>query len=240
MKVLVIVPAYNEESNIVNTVNKIIKYSKKSNNEIDYIVINDGSSDNTKEICRKNKYNTINLIQNLGIGGAVQTGYKYALNNNCDVAIQFDGDGQHDENYIDDLVDEIKEGYDFVIGSRFISDLSKFKSSSTRRVGIKIISFLIKLCTGKKIYDPTSGFRAANKDVIKIFANHYPVEYPEPEPESTTELIKRGYKVTEIPVEMHEREFGTSSIKPLKSIYYMFSVSLSIIISSITKKDVKR
>ena len=238
MKVLVIVPAYNEESNIVNTVNKIIKYSKKSNNEIDYIVINDGSSDNTKEICRKNKYNTINLIQNLGIGGAVQTGYKYALNNNYDVAIQFDGDGQHDENYIDDLVDEIKEGYDFVIGSRFISDLSKFKSSSTRRVGIKIISFLIKLCTGKKIYDPTSGFRAANKDVIKIFANHYPVEYPEPE--STTELIKRGYKVTEIPVEMHEREFGTSSIKPLKSIYYMFSVSLSIIISSITKKDVKR
>lgn len=238
MKVLVIVPAYNEESNIVNTVNKIIKYSKKSNNEIDYIVINDGSSDNTKEICRKNKYNTINLIQNLGIGGAVQTGYKYALNNNCDVAIQFDGDGQHDENYIDDLVDEIKEGYDFVIGSRFISDLSKFKSSSTRRVGIKIISFLIKLCTGKKIYDPTSGFRAANKDVIKIFANHYPVEYPEPE--STTELIKRGYKVTKIPVEMHERKFGTSSIKPLKSIYYMFGVSLSIIISSITKKDVKR
>lgn len=238
MKVLVIVPAYNEELNIVNTVNKIIKYSKKSNNEINYVVINDGSSDNTKEICRKNKYNTINLIQNLGIGGAVQTGYKYALNNNYDVAIQFDGDGQHDENYIDDLVDEIKEGYDFVIGSRFISDLSKFKSSSTRRVGIKIISFLIKLCTGKKIYDPTSEFRAANKDVIKIFANHYPVEYPEPE--STTELIKRGYKVTEIPVEMHEREFGTSSIKPLKSIYYMFSVSLSIIISSITKKDVKR
>lgn len=238
MKVLVIVPAYNEELNIVNTVNKIIKYSKKSNNEIDYIVINDGSSDNTKEICRKNKYNTINLIQNLGIGGAVQTGYKYALNNNYDVAIQFDGDGQHDENYIDNLVNEIKEGYDFVIGSRFISDLSKFKSSSTRRIGIKIISFLIKICTGKKIYDPTSGFRAANKDVIKIFTNHYPVEYPEPE--STTELIKRGYKVVEIPVEMHEREFGISSIKPLKSIYYMFSVSLSIIISSITKKDVKR
>lgn len=153
MKVLVIVPAYNEESNIVNTVNKIIKYSKKSNNEIDYIVINDGSSDNTKEICRKNKYNTINLIQNLGIGGAVQTGYKYALNNNYDVAIQFDGDGQHDENYIDNLVNEIKEGYDFVIGSRFISDLSKFKSSSTRRIGIKIISFLIKICTGKKIKD---------------------------------------------------------------------------------------
>ncbi len=236
MKVLIIVPAYNEELNIVNTINKIIKHSKKSNNNIDYIVINDGSTDKTKQICKDHKYNTINLIQNLGIGGAVQTGYKYALNNNYDVAIQFDGDGQHDENYIDNLVTEIKDGYDFVIGSRFISNLSKFKSSSTRRIGIKIISFLIKICTGKKIYDPTSGFRAANKEVIKIFANHYSIEYPEPE--STTELIKKGYKVKEIPVEMHEREFGSSSIKPLKSIYYMFSVCISIIISSISKKDV--
>lgn len=186
---------------------------------------------------QKNKFHTINLIQNLGIGGAVQTGYKYALNNNYDVAIQFDGDGQHDENYIDNLVDEIKNGFDFVIGSRFISNLSKFKSSSARRLGIRIISSLIKLCTGRKIYDATSGFRAANKDVINFFANHYPLEYPEPE--STTELIKNGYKVKEIPVEMHERKFGSSSIKPLKSVYYMFSVCLSIIISSFSKKDVK-
>lgn len=238
MKVLIIVPAYNEELNIFNTIKKINNYSKKSNNEIDYIVINDGSIDNTKEICRKNKFHTINLIQNLGIGGAVQTGYKYALNNNYDVAIQFYGDGQHDENYIDNLVDEIKNGFDFVIGSRFISNLSKFKSSSARRLGIRIISSLIKLCTGRKIYDATSGFRAANKDVINFFANHYPLEYPEPE--STTELIKNGYKVKEIPVEMHERKFGSSSIKPLKSVYYMFSVCLSIIISSFSKKDVKK
>ena len=238
MKVLIIVPAYNEELNIFNTIKKINNYSKKSNNEIDYIVIIDGSIDNTKEICRKNKFHTINLIQNLVIGGAVQTGYKYALNNNYDVAIQFDGDGQHDENYIDNLVDEIKNGFDFVIGSRFISNLSKFKSSSARRLGIRIISSLIKLCTGRKIYDATSGFRAANKDVINFFANHYPLEYPEPE--STTELIKNGYKVKEIPVEMHERKFGSSSIKPLKSVYYMFSVCLSIIISSFSKKDVKK
>lgn len=160
------------------------------------------------------------------------------MNNNYDVAIQFDGDGQHDENYIDNLVDEIKNGFDFVIGSRFISNLSKFKSSSARRLGIRIISSLIKLCTGRKIYDATSGFRAANKDVINFFANHYPLEYPEPE--STTELIKNGYKVKEIPVEMHERKFGSSSIKPLKSVYYMFSVCLSIIISSFSKKDVKK
>lgn len=198
MKVLMIIPAYNEELNIENTVKKIIKYNKESTNKIDYVIINDGSTDGTKQICEKNNYNVINLIHNLGIGGAVQTGYKYALENNYDVAIQFDGDGQHDENYIDSLVKEIDNGANFVIGSRFIADLSEFKSSSTRRMGIKILSMLIKICTGKKIYDPTSGFRAADKKVIRLFANHYPTEYPEPE--STTELIKRGLKVKEIPV----------------------------------------
>lgn len=232
MKVLMIIPAYNEELNIENTVNKIVKYNKKSSNNIDYIIINDGSKDNTKEICIKNNYNVINLIHNLGIGGAVQTGYKYALENNYDVVIQFDGDGQHDENYIDSLVIEIEKGNNFVIGSRFVSELSKFKSTGTRRLGIKILSFLIKLCTGKKIYDPTSGFRAADRKVIKLFAERYPTEYPEPE--STVELISKKFKVKEVPVEMHEREFGTSSIKPLKSIYYMFSVSISIIVASIS------
>lgn len=234
MKVLMIVPAYNEELNIKDTISKIIEYNKKSNNIIDYIVINDGSTDKTKEVCEKNNYNIINLIHNLGIGGAVQTGYKYALENNYDVAIQFDGDGQHDENYIDKLVDEIKKGNDFVIGSRFVSDLSKFKSTGTRRMGIKFLSLLIKICTGKRIYDPTSGFRAANKRVIELFSKNYPTEYPEPE--STTSLIRKKYKVGEIPVEMHERKHGTSSIKPLKSIYYMFSVSVAIIITSIWRE----
>lgn len=234
MKVLMIVPAYNEELNIKDTISKIIEYNKKSNNIIDYIVINDGSTDKTKEVCEKNNYNIINLIHNLGIGGAVQTGYKYALENNYDVAIQFDGDGQHDENYIDKLVDEIKKGNDFVIGSRFVSDLSKFKSTGTRRMGIKFLSLLIKICTGKRIYDPTSGFRAANKRVIELFSKNYPTEYPEPE--STTSLIRKKYKVSEIPVEMHERKHGTSSIKPLKSIYYMFSVSVAIIITSIWRE----
>lgn len=232
MKVLMIIPAYNEELNIENTVNKIVKYNKKSSNKIDYIVINDGSEDNTKEICISNNYNVINLIHNLGIGGAVQTGYKYALEHDYDVAIQFDGDGQHDENYIESLVKEIENGNNFVIGSRFVSELSKFKSTSARRMGIKILSLLIKLCTGKKIYDPTSGFRAADREVIKLFANHYPIEYPEPE--STAELISKKIKVKEVPVEMHQRKFGTSSIRPLKSIYYMFSVSISIIVASIS------
>ena len=231
MKVLIIIPAYNEELNIENTINKLMKYNNDAKNKVDYIIINDGSTDKTREICEKNNYNVINLIYNLGIGGAVQTGYKYAFANNYDIAIQFDGDGQHDEKYIKNLVEEIKKGSNFVVGSRFISNLSKFKSSGTRRFGIKVLSLLIKICTGRKICDPTSGFRAADKDVIKLFASHYPMEYPEPE--STTMLIKRGVKVGEIPVEMHEREFGKSSIRPLKSVYYMFSVCLSIIITSI-------
>lgn len=233
MRVLMIIPAYNEELNIENTVNKIKKYSKKSKYDIDYIVINDGSTDRTLEICKKNNYNVINLINNLGIGGAVQTGYKYANMNNYDVAIQFDGDSQHNENYIDKLVSEIENGYNFVVGSRFIENLSKFQSTGTRRLGINILSTLIKLCTNKKIYDPTSGFRAADKNVIQIFALHYPTEYPEPE--SLVDLIRRGMNIKEVAVEMHKRKHGTSSIKPLKSIYYMFSVSISIVITSIYK-----
>lgn len=234
MKTLVIIPAYNEELNIEDTVNRVKAISSKSINHIDYIVIDDGSTDRTLEICRKNNFNVIPLVQNLGIGGAVQTGYRYAFQNNYDIAIQFDGDGQHDENYIDSLIFEIECGNDFVIGSRFIKKLSTFTSSNARKLGIKIISFLIKLCTGKKIYDTTSGFRAGNKEVIRLFSSHYPVEYPEPE--STVYLLRKDLKVKEIPVEMHERKFGTSSIKPLKSIYYMFSVSISILITSLYKK----
>ena len=234
MKVLMIIPAYNEELNIKNTVNKIIRYSKKVDYDIDYIVINDGSQDSTADICEKNNYKVVNLINNLGIGGAVQTGYKYAYNKNYDIAIQFDGDGQHDEKYIDNLVSEIRNGYNFVIGSRFVDNLSKFRSTSTRRFGIKILSFLIKFLTGKKIYDPTSGFRAADKDIIRIFSNNYPSEYPEPE--STVNLIKAGYKIKEIPVEMHSRQFGKSSIRPMKSAYYMFSVCISIVISIIRRE----
>lgn len=233
MKVLIIIPAYNEEDNITNTITKIKKIKEKKH-IIDYIIINDGSTDNTKKICEENNYNFINLIDNLGIGGAVQTGYKYALYNNYDVAIQFDGDGQHDEKYIIDLISEIEKGNDLVVGSRFIEDISKFKSTKLRIVGIKILSFMIALCSGLKIYDPTSGFRAANKKVIELFAKNYPIEYPEPE--TLVFLKNEGYKIKEIPVEMHKREFGTSSIRPLKSVYYMFSVNVAIIANSIFRK----
>ena len=186
------------------------------------------------EILKKNDLPHINLIHNLGIGGAVQTGYKYALEHDYDIAIQFDGDGQHDVRYVKKLIKPILDGEaDFTIGSRFVEELSKFKSSKARRIGINIISFFIKLFTGKKIYDTTSGFRAVNKDIIKFFAMYYPIEYPEPV--STTELLKQGKRVKEVSVEMNEREGGVSSIRAWKNAYYMINVILSIVIVSIRR-----
>lgn len=233
MKVLVIIPAYNEELNIKNTVDNLKKVIKKSKYKIDYVVINDGSTDNTLKVCNDNKFNVINLIENLGIGGAVQTGYKYALENNYDIAIQFDGDGQHDENYIEDLIKSIESGNDFVIGSRFIKKLSNFTSTKSRQLGIKIISSIIKFTTKKKIYDTTSGFRAGNRKVIEIFSKYYPQEYPEPE--SVVILLLNGLKVDEIPVNMRERKYGHSSIYLHKNIYYMISVCLSIIFTRLER-----
>ena len=233
MKVLVIIPAYNEEKSILKTVNSLEKIKLKGHT-LDYVVINDGSSDKTKEVCQSNKLNFIDLPFNLGIGGAVQTGYKYAYYNNYDVAIQFDGDGQHDGSYINNLVTEIKNGNNIVIGSRFVSELSEFKSTKIRRIGISFLSWLIKVVTDKKIYDPTSGFRAADKKIIKLFANDYPIDYPEPD--TIVTVIKKGYKVSEIPVKMNKRENGKSSINPIKSIYYMIKVSLAIIIAGASSK----
>ncbi len=238
MKILLIIPAYNEQDNILKTYNSIIEYNVKFKSHYDVMVINDGSTDNTENICNENNIPHISLIHNLGIGGAVQTGYKYAKEKNYDIAIQFDGDGQHNINYVKDLIKPIIDlNADFVIGSRFVGNLSKFKSTKSRQFGIKIISFLINFFTGKKIYDPTSGFRAANREIIKIFANSYPFEYPEPS--SIVTLIKNKFKIVEIPVEMSERQGGKSSIIKWKVIYYMLNVSLFIFINSIKKRSVK-
>ncbi len=228
LKIILVIPAYNEEESILKTYKKVVDYNKNNKTNYDVIVINDGSKDSTSKICHDNNIPVIDLIHNLGIGGAVQTGYKYALHNNYDVAIQFDGDGQHDVRYVKDIVEPIAKGEaDMVIGSRFIKKIDTFKSTRTRRAGIVIISFFIKLVTGKKIYDTTSGFRAINKKIIKEFADSYPIEYPEPI--TTTEILKKGYKVSEKSVEMKEREGGVSSIGNWKSIYYMINVPLSII-----------
>jgi hypothetical protein len=228
-KVLIIIPAYNESENILETYNSIMDYNKKHKTKYDVIVINDGSKDNTGIICEQNNIPIINLIHNLGIGGAVQTGYKYAHDNNYDIAIQFDGDGQHDIESVKDLIKPIIDGQaEFVIGSRFVSKMNNFKSSKARRIGISIISSVIKMITGKKIFDTTSGFRACNREIISSFASHYPTEYPEPV--TTVEMLKLGYIIDEVPAKMKERIGGTSSIKSIKNVYYMINVILSIIV----------
>ena len=236
MKTLVIIPAYNEEESILNTYKEIIDYNKKYNTHYDVIVINDCSTDKTLEICKTNNIPTISLIHNLGIGGAVQTGYKYALMNDYDIAIQYDGDGQHDVKYIKNIIEPIiNDNADFVIGSRFVTkDASEFKSSAARRLGIKLISNIIHLLTKKRIYDVTSGFRAANKKVIQLFANECPVEYPEPI--TNMELLKNNLNVFEVPVAMRERDGGVSSIHSWKNAYYMVNVILAILVFGLRRK----
>lgn len=224
MKKLVIIPAYNESENIVNTVKEI----KEKASDFDYVVINDCSSDKTLEILESNHLNYINLSVNLGIGGAVQTGYKYALEHEYDMAVQVDGDGQHDPAYLHSLEETlIKEKADMVIGSRFIKN-EGFQSTFARRMGIVYFTKMIKSLTGTTITDPTSGFRLVNKDVIALFAKDYPRDYPEPE--SIVALLKRKKKVKEVPVQMKERQGGVSSIKLWNSVYYMIKVSIAILV----------
>ena len=227
-KVLLIIPAYNEEENILKTYQKVIDYNKKEKKHYDVIVINDCSKDKTSKICHDNNIPVIDLIHNLGIGGAVQTGYKYAYQNNYDIAVQFDGDGQHDVRYVEKIIKPIidKEA-DLVIGSRFVEDIKTFKSTFARRVGIKIISCFMKFATHKKIHDTTSGFRACSKELIYDFSLSYPSEYPEPI--TTAEVLKKKYVVKEVAVEMNEREAGVSSIRAWKNIYYMLNVCLALL-----------
>lgn len=235
-KVLMIIPAYNEEKSILDVV-KEMKKVKCDDVLIDYIIINDGSRDKTREICIQNDLNFIDLPCNLGIGGAVQTGYKYAFYKEYDIAIQFDGDNQHDGAFIPHLIQEINKGNDMVIGSRFVSDLSEFKSSALRRFGINILSGIIKVCTGVKVYDVTSGYRACNKKLIEYFAYKYPVDYPEPD--TLVQVLKKGMKVLEVPVKMRDRKEGKSSINGFKSAYYMIKVTLAIIIAAISTRSDK-
>lgn len=234
-KILIIIPAYNEEKSILKVYKGILDYNRNNNTHYDVIVINDGSIDNTKKICKDNNIPVINLVQNLGIGGAVQTGYKYAYENDYDYAIQYDGDGQHEISCVKDILKPLQDGVgDLVIGSRFIdNNSSEFKSSSARRLGIKIISCLIRITTGKRIYDVTSGFRAVNKKIIRNFAVSYPLEYPEPV--TNAELLKKGLKVSEVPVSMHERKTGKSSIHTWKNVYFMINIFFSILVVTLRR-----
>ena len=235
IKTLLIIPAYNEEECILDVYNNIQDYNEKNKTDYDVIVINDGSKDNTEQILVDNNIPHIKLIQNLGIGGAVQTGYKYAYKYGYDIAIQYDGDGQHDVECVKDLIKPIvEENFDMVIGSRFVKkDEKNFQSTYARRVGIGIISFLIRTFARFKVYDPTSGFRASNKKLIEFFANTYPTEYPEPV--SEVAILEEGFKVKEVPAKMHERQGGKSSIHAWKNAYYMINVSIAMFIESIKR-----
>lgn len=219
MKILVIIPAYNEEENIKRVVDNL----QTNYPNLDYIVINDGSKDNTANICRENGYHFIDLPINLGLAAAFQTGVKYAYRHDYDCAIQFDADGQHRAEYIETLAKTIEEGYDIAIGSRFVE---KKKEHSLRMLGSRVIAGAIKLTTGVTVKDPTSGMRMLNKQMIKEFALN--LNYG-PEPDTISYLIKRGCRIKEVQVEMDERIAGESYLNMKASIIYMLRMTLSIL-----------
>ena len=228
MKTLVIIPCYNEQDSIVRVIDNL----KANAPQVDYLIVNDCSTDSTEKILKANGYNYINNPINLGIGGGVQAGYKYAAQYGYDIAVQMDGDGQHDPKYLSKVIAPVESGeFDMAIGSRFI-EKEGFQTSFMRRFGINIISTLILLLTGKRIKDTTSGFRACNRKLIEFFAANYADDYPEPE--AIVACLASGYKVGEVAVVMEERQGGVSSIRSLKSAYYMIKVCLALIVGRIS------
>ena len=220
MRILIIIPAYNESANIERVINNLKTYFS----QYDYVIINDGSKDNTAEICRKNGYNFVDLPVNLGLAGAFQTGMKYAWRHGYDAAIQFDGDGQHRPEYIASMIKEMEtSGCDIVIGSRFVTEKKPF---TARMLGSRLISALILLTTFRHIKDPTSGMRLYGKTVLNEYANQ--INYG-PEPDTLAYLLNRKCKVREIQVKIDERIAGTSYLSLLNSIRYMIKMSISIV-----------
>ena len=228
-KLLVIIPAYNEEAAILHTLEDLRRHCP----EADYVVVNDCSRDHTRQLLRESGASYLDLPVNLGIGGGVQTGYRYALERGYDVAVQFDGDGQHRAEYIPRLVAPILRGEaDMTVGSRFLQEEEAgFRSSPLRRMGIRWISGLIRLATGRRIRDVTSGFRACGPALTAYFAENYAQDYPEPE--AIVAALCQGLRVQEVPVVMNQRQGGVSSIRAFRSLYYMIKVSLAIVLDSL-------
>ncbi|MCK9478148.1 MAG: glycosyltransferase family 2 protein [Firmicutes bacterium] len=223
MKTIIVIPAYNEAGSISGVVSSI----KESGCNVDIVVINDGSSDNTACEARQEGVAVVSLPVNLGIGGAVQTGYIYALRHGYDCAVQIDGDGQHNPVDLPKLLSLVENGQaDMAIGSRFVQE-TDYKPPFFRHVGIKYFSNLVKLLTGQAVFDTTSGYRAVNKKVIELFAKYYPSDYPEVE--TVAYAAKNNMKIKEVSVDMLYREQGKSSITPLKSIYYAIKVTFSLL-----------
>ncbi len=221
VKIIAIVPAYNEENNIAPVMADLRKYRP----DIKIVILNDASTDQTEKVARESNVTVLNLAVNLGIGGAVQTGFIYARDEKHDIAFQFDGDGQHLASEISKLLEPlIRKETDVVIGSRFL-EKGGFRSSLARQAGIRLISLVNKLLTGRKIMDSTSGFRAFNQKAISFLAENYSQDYPEPE--AVVQLFRNGFNILEVPVQMRARLSGQSSIKPIHSFYYIIKVLLS-------------
>lgn len=232
MKILVIVPAFNEEKNIM----KVISSLYSENPSWDILVINDCSEDNTLKVAESSgKAFVVDLCTNIGIGGTVQTGFKYAQKNNYDIAVQFDGDGQHVAGEITKLLKPILENKcDVAIGSRFLVKHSGYKSTPFRRFGIRIFQMVNTILINQKITDNTSGFRAYNKNSIKFLSENYPSDYPEPE--SVILLKRNNFRILETYTEMKERKEGKSSISGLKNFVYMINVLLAVLMNSVRPK----
>lgn len=220
MKLLVIVPAFNEAKSIV----RVVENLKRVCPEYDYVVVNDGSTDDTAEICREHGYPLLNLPLNLGLSDAFGAGMKYAFRNHYDAAIQFDADGQHRPEYIPALADKLGEGYDIVIGSRFVSEARPF---SMRMLGNFLISFLIRLTVGTELKDPTSGMRMYNGRIIREFARQLNMT---PEPDTISYLLQRGVRLAEVQVSMEKRQEGQSYLNLSRSARYMFRIVYSILL----------
>lgn len=218
-ELLIIIPAYNEEENIEN----VVSFICENYSQYDYVVVNDGSKDHTADICRKNGYELLDLPVNLGLAGAFQAGLKYAYVKGYSYAIQFDADGQHRPEFISSMLERIKQGYDIVIGSRFVNER---KGKSLRMLGSKMITVAIKMTTGVRVADPTSGMRMFSKKMIREFAQN--LNYG-PEPDTVSYLLKNGAKVSEVPVRMEERQAGESYLNLANSGKYMIKMLTSIL-----------
>ncbi|TJY40871.1 glycosyltransferase family 2 protein [Cohnella pontilimi] len=226
MNVCIIIPAYNEERSIFQVIRRILQLHP----DFTVLVVNDGSSDRTEQVAKSAGAHVITLPQNLGIGGAVQTGYRYAAARGYDAAVQVDADGQHKPEELDKVLEPIRLGEaDMVVGSRFV-ERTGYRSSAGRRTGIVILSSLVTLFARQPLKDVTSGFRAINRKVIEMFAEDYSTDYPEVD--SLILVKKEKFRIKEVPVEMEQRQSGRSSITSLKSVYYMVKVSLSIMMKS--------
>ena len=220
MRTLAIIPAYNEEASIESTIEEL----KQVAPNLDFIIVNDGSRDSTREICLRHRYNMLDLPTNVGLTGGFQAGIKYALRHGYDAAIQFDADGQHMPQFINPMVNEMAaRGSDIVIGSRFVE---QSKDHSARMIGSRLITLMLKLTTGATISDPTSGMRLFNRASMEYFDHMNDFG---PEPDSLAYLIRHGLSVSEVQVEMRDRTAGESYLNISRSIEYMLRTCISIL-----------